>query len=390
MKILVLCCLPEEYNNSSMLCVSLLCKGFIENGHSVALASPEPDENNRYYNPNYNFDSRITHIRFGKRSFKRDISKRSVSRRSALFPLLAIYRKIDLFGRSITTLKYVDELIEKLRSIEYKPDMIISTSDPKSSHLLGNKIKGKKIYSCPFVQYWGDPLTLDIANQSVLPKWIKKIVENSILKRADVIAYVSPLTLSEQKEFFKKHAKKMIFSPTPCEIKIYEGNNRTFSIGYFGSYNSSVRNIIPLYESVSGIPRINLYIIGDSDVKLESKNNIVVINRVPAEKLKKYYDVCDVIVDIMNFKGSQIPAKIYRDAGTNKEILLISDSKKSNEIIDYFGRFNRYTICNNNKSDISFFLEEYLENGTPLREPLREFEYVTVSRKLLKDILTIM
>ena len=389
MKILIISCLPEEYNNSSMLCVSLLCKGFVENGNTVAVASPKPDENNRYYNPDYVFDEHITHIRFGRRVPKKTENTEREVRNGLLQILLSVYRKTDLFGRSITNLKFVDELTDKIISCGFTPDIIISTSDPKSSHLLCNKIKKKNLFKCPFVQYWGDPLALDIANQSILPVWIKKIIEKSILKQADVVAYVSPLTTNEQKKVFRRYAGKMIFSPTPCEIKEYEGTKNPYVVGYFGSYNSSVRNIMPLYNAVASNSKIKLYIIGDSDVKLESKSNIIIIDRVPAAELEKYYAECGIIVDLMNHKGAQIPAKIYRDAGTNKEVLLITDSKRSDEIVDFFGRFERYSLCSNIASEISTVLDRYIDEGIPQRKPLHEFEYVTVSQKLLDDILQI-
>ena len=304
--------------------------------------------------------------------------------------LLSVYRKVDLFGRSITNLKYVDELSDKLKQSGFCPDVVLSTSDPKSSHLLGNKLMAKKILTCPYVQYWGDPLALDIASQSILPIWIKKLVESCILKRADVVAYVSPLTANEQKEYFKKYANKIIFSPTPCEIKIYKECDCSLIVGYFGSYNSSVRNILPLYEAVSNMAEVKMYVIGDSDVKLEGKENITIIDRVPAEELDRFYEMCGVIIDLMNYKGAQVPAKIYRDAGTNKEVLLISDSKRSNEILNYFGQFDRYTICRIDVVDISSMLNRYLENGVPNRKPLQEFNYTSVSRRLIEDSIEII
>jgi len=388
MNILILCCLPEEYDNSSMLCVSLLCKGFVECGHNVAIATPEPDENNIYYNPNHHKIENIIHLRFGKRIKKQKSDNSKVVKTGKLKAmLLGIYRKFDLFGKSILSLKFSDELLNKIKNNGFVPDIIISTSDPKSSHLLSNKIKKKKEFSVPFVQYWGDPLTMDIASHSILPLWIKRIIESSIIKKADVVAYVSPLTAIDQKKLFKRYAKKMIYSPTPCETNEYDISNNDYTIGYFGSYNSTVRNIIPLYEALKKNTTFHLLIVGDSDIKLESTPNIEIISRIPANELDAYYCRCSVIVDLMNNRGGQIPAKLFRDAGTNKELLLISDSERAHEIIDYFGQFNRYTICNNTVEDILSALERYKVQGIPLRSELKEFEYRTVAKKLIEDII---
>lgn len=388
MNILVLCCLPEEYNNSSMLCVSLLCKGFLENGHSVAIASPEPDENNKYYNPDYCKSKDIMHIKFGNRIKKhRGDSTVAIKSRTIKTFLLDVYRKLDIFGKSILNLKFANELINSILNSGFSPDIIISTSDPKSSHLLSNKIKKDKRFSIPFVQYWGDPLAMDIASQSVLPLWIKRRIESAIIKKADIVAYVSPLTTIDQKKLFKRYSSKMIYSPTPCETKEYDISNNDFIIGYFGSYNSTVRNILPLYEALQKNTSFHLLIVGDSDIKLDSAPNIEIIDRIPANELDVYYSRCSVIVDLMNNRGGQIPAKLFRDAGTNKEVLLISDSERAQEIIDYFGQFNRYTICNNTVEEILSALERYKVQGIPLRSELKEFEYRTVAQKLIADVI---
>ena len=179
----------------------------------------------------------------------------------------------------------------------------------------------------------------------------------------------------------------MIYSPTPCETKEYDISNNDFIIGYFGSYNSTVRNILPLYEALQKNTSFHLLIVGDSDIKLDSAPNIEIIDRIPANELDVYYSRCSVIVDLMNNRGGQIPAKLFRDAGTNKEVLLISDSERAQEIIDYFGQFNRYTICNNTVEDILSALERYKVQGIPLRSELKEFEYRTVAQKLIADVI---
>ena len=68
MIILLICNLPEEYNTSSVLCSNLLCKGWLENGYSVILATPYPNIHHKYYCKDY--DERqlpVKRIRFGKR-----------------------------------------------------------------------------------------------------------------------------------------------------------------------------------------------------------------------------------------------------------------------------------------------------------------------------------
>ena len=388
MNILIVCSCAEEYITSSMLCLELLCKGFLENGHKVVFVSPLPNKNNKYYNEKYFFEhENLTHLRFGKTIEKIDNSlnnKKSIKNRIVNL-LLKVYRSFDLFGKSIETLKYSNEIKEKIVSESFEPDILFSASDPKTSHILASKIIDifkKRPY---YMQYWGDPLTLDIASRTLTPVFIRKRIESSLLKKADKIIYVSPLTLSEQQNYFKEYSDKMEYRPTPCEIKTYK-NSVGKCIGYFGSYNTSVRDIKQLYNAVNENKNYKLIIVGDSDLKLDSTEYVEVIDRLPAAELERYYDICDIIVDLTNNFGAQIPAKIFRDAGTNKEVLLICNAENGGDVKNYFSQFNRFTICENSCESIIAALENYNKNGIPERVALKDFNYLNVSRSII-DIL---
>ena len=118
MNILVVCSMAEELNTSSMLCMELICKGFLELGHKVALVTPQPDENSRYFNKNHSFDyDNLIHLRFGNRVKKDETSSQSVKSLASFVKnaVLKVYRAFDLFGRSIQTLKYTDEIKSKIK-----------------------------------------------------------------------------------------------------------------------------------------------------------------------------------------------------------------------------------------------------------------------------------
>ena len=389
MKIAIVNCIPEEYNISSNLCVQLLCKGMIENGHEVWLITPKSNQNHKYYCDDYVFEyEHLHHIRFGEFTPKSNnddtFAQKNTNKIVSL--LLNLYRKFDLFGQSITTLKYCDAIKKVLTDANLEFDVLISTSDPKTSHLFATKLYKSFCYKPYYIQYWGDPLTLDIARNTWTPKFIRKMIESHMISCCDKIAYVSPLTLKEQQGFLPAYAKKMIYSPTPCEEVLYKNseNNNRIVMGYFGSYNSSVRDIMPLYKAVKKNDNVFLYIVGDSDVVLSSEKNIEVIPRISASQLKDFYNKCNVIVDLTNNRGAQIPAKIFRDAGTNREVLLLCDGVAGQEVKDCFEHFNRYTFCENTEEQIAKTLDEYIKNGVPSREPLNAFLYNVVSEELLE------
>lgn len=75
------------------------------------------------------------------------------------------------------------------------------------------------------------------------------------MKYSDCIFYVSPFTCEEQKIIYHKYKDKIYHLPPPyVKERISESpSNSKFTLGYFGSYYSSVRNIIPFVESVKKI-----------------------------------------------------------------------------------------------------------------------------------------
>ena len=386
MKLLIVSCILEEYCNSSSLCVQLLCKGFLQNGHTVVLATPYPNVNNKYYRDDYKFENEhLQHIRYGVKSKKYDTNDLN-NKKTKNFSnfLLKIYRKFDLFGRSIRCLKFVPKVYGLIKDMEYSIDVVISTSDPKTSHLFANRLlkyfKDKPYY----IQYWGDPLLLDITQKSLLPKVVKKQIERAILEKAERIIYVSPATLDEQQKLFPDLSANMVYIPTPCEETYYKKVGGVV-LGYFGSYQSSVRNIMPLYNAVKNKKGVYLYLVGDSDLTLSKQENICVVDRVSPVELQNYYDKCNVFVVLTNKYGSQIPAKIFRDAGSNREVLVVYEKGDGEVIKDYFSSFNRFSFVENSEQAISAVLEKYLLNGVPDRMPEKAFLFGDVSKTMLRD-----
>jgi hypothetical protein len=369
-----------------MLRTQLLIDGLESMENEVSVLSPYPDPSNKYYvNQERNqISTRVRIIFFGKKNYRKEakLNKGKLGYNS----IRKIYKTFDLFGSTIMNVRYVNEIIDKIDSFY---DRIISVSDPKTSHILANKIL-KHVSCSSYIQYWGDPLAIDITNNSKLPQSFKKAVEKSLIKKANRVIYVSPITLLQQKKLFPRNANKMEMIPPPCRIgKVGRSkkkkNSTNILFGYFGSYNQKVRNIIPLVEVVKNEKQwAHLLIVGDSDIKIESGENITVMDRIPDEQLDGLLEECDVIIDLLNFKGSQIPGKVFRDAGTTKEVLLLLDGNFQKEIYEYFVQFNRYSFCKNLHDEIKLKLQEYLKNGVPVREPLGAFRMDRIASEIIQ------
>lgn len=279
--------------------------------------------------------------------------------------LKGIYHKVSIYGSTLKYLKYVD--LNALPAKKY--DFVISSSDPVTSHLAVPKLKRQGLVFDKWIQYWGDPYMGDITRQNVYPEAFLKYIERSLQKDADKIVYVSPFTLENQKKLYPKYASRYCFLPIAYSgTEMYSGYiNGPLKIGYFGAYKSEVRNILPLYQACKKMEQqVELYIVGNSDLKLESCSNVRCFHRMEPDELRHYEDLCDVFVCLLNLKGNQLPGKLYHCAGTNKPILVIVDGDNKEEIIKYLDGFHRFILANNDEASICRVL-----NDPELKQPAK-------------------
>ena len=211
------------------------------------------------------------------------------------------------------------------------------------------RIKAKK-----WIQIWEDPWYSDI-NVGGMTGRIKR-EEGRVISAADVIYYVSPLTLLYQKQLYPKVSGKMKWQPLPA---YYEDGNDAVSFselhfGYFGDYSTWLRNLRTFYRYAVA-NELSFTICGDSDAPFASAGKTVVYPRISLEELKPIEREANVLVYVCNLRGGQIPGKIYQYSATNKYILFIMDGTEEEKKVlhEYFSQFNRYVFCENNEDSIA-------------------------------------
>jgi len=391
-KIAVILALPIEYSSSAMLRCKSIIEGMQEAGNEVICFSPRQGAKS-LYSDTFDQNKETNIVRYGKPlingiTLSADINKGRGLYKSIVNLVYKGFKKFDILGASIVNIPCRKIISSEIKKEKF--DYIISFSDPLTAHIIGRYCKShsKKV---KYIQQWGDPLTNNVISKTMLPVFIKKIIETGMIKSADRICYVSPFTLQEQKKIFPKYAQKMIFTPTPCLM--YEKNNEWeekkecgLKIGYFGSYYSSARNIMPFYQASLRAKDVTVYIIGDSDICLKSSDGVVIHQRVGKEKLEYYIKKCNVLVCLMNLKGNQIPGKIYHDTSLTKDILLIKDGEYGDDIQKFFEKYHHYTFVSNDENKILQAIENYKINGIPVRKPVVEFTPVNIAERMIDGI----
>lgn len=348
MNILFVTSRPLEINTSSSIRNRAYVNGLLELGHSINVVSISSNKNHDKYeelNKSSTESIRFTYINPGTLGKIKSLGQSNVFFKKIRKIGALIYQKFSLFETSNAVMKSVSNL--RIMIKDY--DLIISSSDPKSSHELVNNILKDGKVKVPWVQIWGDPFFSDISRKKnvFLDKKIK-IKEKELLKIADKIIYVSHLTLENQKNLFPDFSSKMIYLPTPYlkkEIYAKKLNSSKINFVYTGDFNSNIRDILPLYEAFKNSKHY-LSIYGDSNVNLKETKNIKIFKRVNSTEIKEVIKNNDILIHLSNIKGNQIPGKIFHYSATNKPILFITEGDGEKIKLE-FEKYNRYIFCEN-------------------------------------------
>ncbi|WP_346920347.1 hypothetical protein [Clostridium sp. UBA7339] len=374
MKVLFVSMVAFENNTSATIQNKGIVKGLSAIGHDIDIMTLRPNQNTISYDDTINDINKVV-----RHSYYIDIDimytmlmakKQNTKEGSYTKPKKGLIKSGLIICRSLIKKVYINTSIFDAQKVNVKGvsklkidyneyDVIMSASDPKSSHLIVERIyKENKNCKAKWIQYWGDPMLNDITRSNDWRNRLVKYHENKLIAKADRVIYASPLTLKKQKETFMKLYFKMDYaSQAYAEVDNEEYSraeirpNNNISIGYFGAYYSTIRNIVPLYNTARTC-EVKLNICGPSDIKLQSTDNISVQEMVAYKKALQMEQESDILVCICNSRGTQIPGKIYYCTSYNKPIIVILDGEYKQELRVYLESFKRFILCENYEEDI--------------------------------------
>lgn len=342
----------SEYNGLSSSAKRMLglVRGLVENNHDVVLLTTE-FKNRKIDDETQKTLQKIRIIPVESNGYSVNSQKGKDAVKTKIKAVLGtLYRLVRIFG-------HTEKLAHKtkLSDLPYcKYDCVISVSDPKTSHILLEVLLKQGLSSKKIVEYWGDPLYGDITFKSIYPDSYIRTLEERMLGLADSVVYTSPFTVEQERKLFPQFSSKMRFVPTASVERIFqrETGDSSFTVGYYGAYHSEVRNLKPLYNTFykKTCRDAKLNIIGDSNLKFTPTENIVVL---PRGNIAQYEANSDVLVCVLNKKGTQIPGKLYYNASTNKAVLVILDGEEIQKMKQFLMSFKRFYFCENTEEDIA-------------------------------------
>lgn len=380
MDILFVTLSPIDVTFSMAHCNRAIIKGFVELGHNVDVLTTHPYDN-KIQVPLSDVFQKVNIVSIDKGLAQRTgvIPIRQGNTSLVTKVVRFFYHRLVPFDSSYFLIRKVD--LDILPKKKY--DVLVSSSDPKTSHIATENLILMGLVYGRWIQYWGDPFTNDISSKLIYPKSFIRLLEKRILKRADKIVYISPITVKEQGQMFPRYHAKMSFVPTPFEKeKIYpDTNNSSFRIGYFGFYLKAVRNILPLYNAIKKCSEnIHLDIVGTTDMDLENQTNISI--HPNTNDISLFEKSADLIVALLNLKGGQIPGKLYHLAGTNRPVLVILDGDFKTEFEEHLRPFNRFIFCENREDEILLAIKQIMYQNIRF-EPCVQLSSAVVSQQFL-------
>lgn len=398
-------CLRE--NSSANLCHCAYIKGLLDLGYNVDLLSKDnkhykidnnitiPRVRNSYTYPGISLYERLSNI-LKKKQVNRNYKNTEKILDNNTDVIEKKTKKIKKYIRGLYGV-HKTYIVWHNRAKFFKSteiyDFVISLSTPPVSHLTVKKLIEKGNIKCKrWIQIWEDPWYLDLSISEYNQETFNE--EQRLVKYADKIIYVSPLTLKYQQEIYKESSEKMDWIPLPYYYKDTEENNMGMTekkknvYGYFGNYDPNVRDLTHFYNSSCKLG-INVNICGNPSNLYKSTDKIKIYPRLSLDKLNIIEKKTNVLIFLCNLKGGQIPGKIYQYSATNKTILFILDGTEEEKIIlkEYFSKFNRYVFCDNTEESILEALK-MIENGKLdgiNNEPVEYFSPKNIMKMILND-----
>lgn len=256
-------------------------------------------------------------------------------------------------------------------------DLIISSSDTKTSHYIAESVTKKKS-DIPWFQIWGDPWEDDINLSKILKYKVRK-KEKSLLKRAKKIFYVSKPTTEVMKTKYKRHSEKIFYLGRSYSVECQGnsiGSNKDWIISYTGSLsqNRKLENLIlsikNYNEKYTKKIKIDFYGNYSKDIyDYYSEYDFLNLNEaINFKSVLEVYKKSDVLLFIDNGNNtSQIPGKLYDYFGTDRPILaLVNDVDTA--VATFIKETNRCIVQENNQQDINFDFLSELKREKVLKE----------------------
>ncbi len=385
----VLCVYATRQIDSNLFMSSTIFRGLKEAGYTVYMIFAGTDSVISDFKKIYSkyFDD-VFYCRIG------DSWLRRVSSKKPLFKLAySYYRHFIADGYSLPDLSGVSNFLNNRRF-----DTILSFIPPILSGRLAIAMRSKmNMGSIPLIQFWTDPLSLgrcDSIKDIPRSRFIHKYHERKLLSCADKAVFCYPLLCDTERILHPKYADRMKWSDisyTEHRLMGKDSINTPPLIGFFGAYQSHVRNIRPLLEAIRELSSYAFIIRGDGDLPFNTDdicNLDISFGRKSLAEIEELENKCDILVSLSGKSGITHPAgKTFYYASYPKPIIHIGDGANAeyfNQYLKGFGK--RFIHCMNNKEDIIATIQKTVKTLPEFKLHIPErMDAAVIARKIIEE-----
>lgn len=313
----------------------------------------------------------------------------------------------------------IPALFKGCREIEKNNINLVFTScPPYSSHLIGLllKILYDIVWVADFRDPWVKPFNKHLYPVSKGSLVIEKILENKVIKSADlVITTTFKLNHEFRKIYSKQKKEKFFFLTNGYDGEIFEkikdgGRYEKFTITYMGTlyFGRSPEPVFKalkrlkekkminrgeiIFQLVGNCQYVNGEMTKDMVARYELQEEVVVKNSVSHGEAIRQIHKSDIGLVLAPNQAYQIPGKIYDIIGAGTKILAVTNEGATKELIKSLGAGGSYDM-----SDIDgitdFIYNEYIrrgENREILSKIKRQFDQRMISIRLDRKLCEIM
>lgn len=384
MKILYVTNLFGLIGSSAAVRNSSLIKGLVANGHIVDVLTikyPREKLSKKLCDCGCR---KVYEVDYG---MSKVYSSNSISRRvnnSAFRKLKRIIRQLIFFPDIYTGwIKRIDPCT--FCNLNF--DLLISSSDNKSSHYVAEKIN-KLCFQKKWIQVWGDPWSID-STQNFLNHIRAQKKEYALFKEADKVVFVSEITLRAMQSLYPQYKFKMHYIPRGYYDKVVVKknikNSKNLKILYTGKLNEE-RNYAEFLEDIKKYNACNELQISvlfygtyfsDTFNNLSKYDFVAINNTVDYESVLELYKHCDALLFISNgVRSTQIPGKLFDYMGTNLPVICLLSG--NNELNSFVGKMqDKCLVFDNNIEQI---VDKILTTDFEVKE---EYNPLNIAKKIL-------
>ena len=272
-----------------------------------------------------------------------------------------------------------------------KFDLIISSSDNKSSHFVAAKLK-KGDRSIPWIQIWGDPWEEDIH----IRHFLKRIVhwkEKWLLKQGDKIVYVSKPTQLLMQKKYPLLGNKMFYVPRGYYLQpeFQKRKEDVYTLIYTGVLSAG-RKIDVLFEALGeyncdASKKIVLECYGNYPIDIQQQASVYpfvkLYGAVDYGDIPKILGKADGLLFISNANNStQIPGKIFDYMAATVPILCLVESL-DNEVSCFLQSMKRCFVLQNVRNVIELSLPSFVEMMKTEFKPDEYFSPQSIAKQIM-------